>query len=250
MNPNWFETEFRSGSKFVDQDGNIVLLHAVGSMAMQFTYINSGDVYVQFNTINGSSFLPSRDLQADGRIKDRIFQLSPVDDGFEQEKEKREKEQLGKERENLQNEIRIYMRDFSGALMFNIKEPTLNGEVVEQSEIIKDFSSLINSLLKIFSEGYNEIRDRKQFFTLVLNGFQYLQDKIGDIFADSDRLYPDISAKFFLESNGQVTLVISDEKEDVLQYEGHLQANNTVLSTKAMKYIIIPNLRDVLDMQD
>lgn len=250
MNFDWLQTEFHSGSKFIDQDGNVILLHKVGAMTMQLTYIESGDAYVQFNTTTGTSFLASRDFQSDGKIKDKISQLVSVKNEFvEEEDEQLLNEQLLKERESIENEIRIYLRDFAGALMFNIREPTLNGEIVEQSEIIKDFSSLINSLLKIFAGAYNEIRDRKKFFTLVLNGFQYIQGKINDMFSNPDRLFPDIIARFFLESDGSVTLVIGDEKEDVLQYEGHLQANNTVLSTKAMKYIIIPNLRDVLDMQ-
>lgn len=256
---DWTNQVFEAGSKFEDQSGHVMILHKVGNLTMQLTNIGNGDTYVQFNTTDGCTLKIERDVPSEGVIRERLLALYPIsneqirqreidrEQQLEKEREEAQDEiRMEREREEVQNEIRIFMRDFVGSIMFNIKEPIVNGQPVEQSEIVKDFSSLISSLLKVFVEAYNEIKDRKEFFSLVLNGLEHLHEQILTVLYSPEDLFPNITAKFFFEKDGKILLLINDEKEAVLKYQGQLQSNDTVLTPRAMKYIIIPNLRDVL----
>jgi hypothetical protein len=258
MDSELFNHLFKIGDRFSDENGATLLLHKVGASTLQLTDIESGDTYYQFLSKDGETLCINRDVSSDEHARQLIMSLSPILKTQKQtdleEKLKQialeEKTKHEKELESVTNEIRIFIRDFSGTMMFNVKDALVNGESVDQSEIVKDFSSLISTLMNTFADVYNNIKDRKLFFQLVLSGFEFIQNRIYEIFENSEYLNPDITAKFFFGDGGDVELIISDEKEDVLRYRGSLQQNDTILTTRAIKYIIIPNIKDIVGMRD
>ena len=255
----WSETVYQKGSMFTDDGGNVFLLHSVGNSVMQLTDMETGDPLLQFHTTDGKSFCPLRDMPSESATRETIQKLRPVSDRRDTHQDK----------DSLKDELVIHLKDFSGALMHSIKEQKVDGEVVHPSVIVERFTPFYSAITDIVSEMYAEIvRDnpkdapeestqpqrfhqrREYFFQRLYAGIESLKESMIATILDPESAYPDVVAKFYFSRDGQIRLIIRDEKEDVLQYEGHLQGNNTVLTTRAMRYIIIPNLVKVLNMQD